>query len=137
MQVLKTLQITVPIFLTEQAKNRMDEYDDIVNLLMDHACDNTPATHDLAVYIAQACMGENHLWQDMQLPCRAALSELMRIWFPALAAKNSGDMKWKKFFYKQLCERADIFICKSPTCGVCIDYDKCFGPEDAVGSNDP
>ena len=77
-------------------------------------------------------MGDNHLWQDMGLSSRAALSELMNAWFPTLAAKNTGDMKWKKFFYKQLCERADIFICKAPTCGACIDYDKCFGPEDAV-----
>lgn len=110
----------------------MEEFDDIVALLLDHRYDDSPETRDMAVFIATACMGDNHLWQDMQLPSRAALSELMQTRFPALAAKNGGDMKWKKFFYKQLCERADIFICKSPSCGVCIDYDKCFGAEDAA-----
>lgn len=109
--------------------NRIDEFDDIVELLMDHRCDDTVETRDLAVFIAGACMGDNHLWQDMHLPNRAALTELMQTRFPTLFAKNTGNMKWKKFFYKQLCERAEIFICKSPSCGVCVDYDKCFGPE--------
>ncbi len=110
----------------------MDEFDDLVELLLDHGCDDSRETHDWAVFIATACMGDNHLWQDMGLSSRAVLSELMQARFPALFAKNTGDMKWKKFFYKQLCERADIFICKSPSCGVCVDYSKCFGPEDAA-----
>jgi nitrogen fixation protein NifQ len=39
-------------------------------------------------------------------------------------------MRWKKFFYRQLCEQADVLICKSPSCGVCCDYASCFGAED-------
>jgi nitrogen fixation protein NifQ len=109
----------------------MDEFDDLVALLMDYRGDDSDATRDLAVFIATACMGDNHLWQDMGLPNRAVLSELMQTRFPGLAARNTGNMKWKKFFYKQLCERAEIFICKSPSCAACVDYDKCFGPEDA------
>jgi len=123
---------TAPIRMTDRADNRMEEFDDIVALLLEHRSDDSAETRDMAVFVATACMGDNHLWQDMQLPNRAALSELMQTRFPSLAAKNTGDMKWKKFFYKQLCERADIFICKSPSCGVCIDYDKCFGAEDAT-----
>jgi nitrogen fixation protein NifQ len=38
-------------------------------------------------------------------------------------------MKWKKFFYRQLCLREEILICKSPTCADCCDQAKCFGPE--------
>lgn len=117
-----------------EVESRIDEYDDIVQLLMDHRADDSTETHKLVLFIAQSCMGDNHLWQDMQLPDRATLSALMQKNFPALFAKNSGNMKWKKFFYKQLCERADIFICKSPSCGVCIDYDKCFGPEEPGGT---
>lgn len=129
MQVPPASVSSTPVRMSERPDNRMDEFDDIVALLLEHACDNSAATRELALFIAQACMGDNHLWQDMRLPNRTALSELMRARFPTLAAKNTGDMKWKKFFYKQLCERADIFICRSPSCGICIDYDKCFGPE--------
>jgi len=123
--------LTIPsLAVTIRADNRMDEYDDIIELLTDHRSDDSEETRRMIVFVAEACMGNNHLWQDMQLPNRTALSELMQKRFPTLAAKNTGDMKWKKFFYKQLCERADIFICKSPTCGVCVDYNKCFGAED-------
>lgn len=135
MQIQPESSISLPALINGRADNRMDELDDIVELLMDHSCDQSNDTHDLALYIAKSCMGDNHLWQDMGLHNRAALSELMQTFFPGLVAKNSGDMKWKKFFYKQLCERADIFICKSPTCGVCIDYSKCFGPEEEVNEN--
>ena len=114
---------------------RDDEVADLVALLRDHA-DTTLAGETqrdaLATAVAVACLGDNHLWQDLQLASRAELSALMRHWFPALVAKNHGDMKWKKFLYKQLCEREDIFVCKSPSCAVCTDYAKCFGAEDGA-----
>jgi len=108
----------------------IDEYDDIVLLLKEHGRDDSVETIHMVAYVADACMGSNHLWQDMQLPNRKALSELMLHYFPTLAEKNTGDMKWKKFFYKQLCEREDIFICKSPSCGECVDYQLCFESEE-------
>lgn len=120
---------TEPVRRMDSAASRMDELDDIVELLWDYAGKQNAETRELAMFIAQASMGDNHLWQDMGLPSRAALSALMQAHFPRLVEKNAGDMKWKKFFYKQLCERAEILICKSPTCAVCMDYDKCFGPE--------
>jgi nitrogen fixation protein NifQ len=49
--------------------------------------------------------------------------------FPHLAAKNDRDMKWKRFLYRQLCEREGIHICPAPSCQVCTDYAKCFAPE--------
>jgi nitrogen fixation protein NifQ len=66
----------------------------------------------------------------MGLPNRSALSELLRVHFPALHAKNAGIMKWKKFLYKQLCEGMNVSVCKAPRCGVCSVYAQCFGPEE-------
>lgn len=109
----------------------LDEFDDLVALLCAHGACGSQEERWLAHAIATASMGENHLWQDMGLPSRAVLSTLMTTHFPALAARNSGDMKWKKFFYRQLCERAGILICKSPHCADCCDYRLCFGPEEA------
>lgn len=106
-----------------------DEFDDLVTLLLEHRTAPTELDAWLAYAIASAAMGKNHLWQDMGLPSRKDLSELMREHFPALAAKNTGDMKWKKFFYRQLCERAAVPICKSPHCEECSDYGDCFGGE--------
>ena len=113
-----------------QRTGLLEEFDDLLQLLLEHAAVNDEHHRRVAHLVATACMGHDHLWQDLGLPNRQALSILLTTHFPALAAKNSGDMKWKKFFYKQLCEREGINICKSPSCGVCCDYDICFGPED-------
>jgi len=106
-----------------------DEFDDLLQLLLDHRARPCEASSWLSCAIASAAMRENHLWQDMGLPNRALLSQLLRDNYPELAARNTGDMKWKKFFYRQLCERAGVMICKSPNCADCCDYALCFAPE--------
>ena len=108
----------------------MDEFNDLAALLLEHRLDASEQLAWLAIAIASAAMGENHLWQDMGLPSRKVLSRLMTTYFPELAARNSGDMKWKKFYYRQLCERANVPVCKSPHCADCCDYAICFSPEE-------
>lgn len=110
---------------------RYDEFHDLVELLTSHCSVEPRLATWVARAIATASMGQNHLWQDMGLPHRRALSELIATNFAGLHARNVGDMKWKKFLYRQLCERAEILICKSPSCGVCVDHAVCFGPEEA------
>lgn len=107
-----------------------NEFDDLVALLLAHQ--NAPRTDSrwLACAIATASMADNHLWQDLGLPSRVELNALMQTRFTALKRKNSGDMKWKKFFYRQLCEQAEVSICRSPSCRECEDYAVCFGPEE-------
>lgn len=116
---------------TARGFSRDDEIEELLQLLLDHRTRDDEETRWVAHAVATACMGDDHLWQDMDLPSRAVLSQLLDRYFTALSRRNTGDMKWKKFFYKQLCERAEIFICKSPSCGTCIDYDRCFGSEDS------
>jgi nitrogen fixation protein NifQ len=111
---------------------RDDEVVDLMALLVDHADPGAGTPADIALVaetLALACLGDNHLWQDLQLPSRVELSALIAHWFPALKARNSGDMKWKKFLYKQLCEREQINVCKAPSCAVCTDHRVCFGAE--------
>lgn len=116
------------------AMQRADEVIDLVALLLDHA-DPAAGTREqvaaVAEQVAVGCLGDNHLWQDMHFASRAELTALMRHWFPSLVAKNHADMKWKKFLYKQLCEREELFICKAPSCAICVDRPLCFGPEEA------
>jgi nitrogen fixation protein NifQ len=122
---------TLPQVVARRA-TRGDEVADLMALLLDHADPvrgREAQRRAVAEMVALACLGDNHLWQDLQFDSRAELSALMRHWFPALVAKNHADMKWKKFLYRQLCEREEILICKSPSCAVCSDQPKCFGPE--------
>jgi len=114
---------------------RQDEIDDLMALLLEHADPNAGPKDELdqvAWQIACASLGDQHLWQDLGLPSRDALSALILRWFPRLKSLNVGDMKWKKFLYRQLCLKEDILICKSPSCASCEDHPKCFGPESAT-----
>lgn len=109
---------------------RGEEFGDLLDLLLEHRARPDRESEWLAFAIATACMGNDHLYQDMGLPNRQILSALLEEYFPNLFARNSGNMKWKKFFYKQLCDRTGVNACRAPSCKVCNDYLKCFGPEE-------
>lgn len=108
------------------------EFADLLQLLMAARSPVTQETGWLACAIASAALFDNHLWEDLRLPNRRALSSLLERFFPMLARRNTGNMRWKAFFYKQLCERAGM-VCRAPSCGACSDYAECFGPEDPAG----
>jgi nitrogen fixation protein NifQ len=110
--------------------SRMLEKQDLEQLLRQFALVKTTETEWLISIIVAACLGSDHLWQDLGLWSRSELSALLNHNFPELAARNSKDMKWKKFLYKQLCEAEGLFVCRAPSCEVCKDYPVCFGPED-------
>lgn len=108
---------------------RTDEHEDLLQLLLSHRSDDSDETRWLASAVAAASLGNDHLWQDLGLADRQELSDLLRHHFGPLFAKNTGNMKWKRFFYKQLCDQAEVNLCKAPSCRVCADYKLCFGPE--------
>ena len=114
----------------DEVDNRFDEQTELLDLLMQHRRYASDETAWMATIVVTGCMGGNHLWQDLGLWSRLDLTSLLKINFPVLAAKNDRDMKWKKFFYKQLCQQEGIYVCRSPSCEVCPDYADCFGPED-------
>lgn len=109
---------------------RQPERADLRSLFLDHRANADISEEWMADILVSACMGANHLWQDLGLWSRRDLSGLIGTNFPALAAKNDRNMKWKKFFYKQLCIQEGLYICRSPSCQVCVDYRECFCPEE-------
>jgi nitrogen fixation protein NifQ len=110
--------------------SRMLEREDLVRLLRSSSTGESPDIDWIVDLLVAGCLGDDHLWQDLGLWARSDLSALISFNFPELAARNVHDMKWKKFLYKQLCEAEGIYICRAPSCSVCADYHKCYGPED-------
>lgn len=110
--------------------SRMLEREDLEKLLAEFRSSAVAESECIAAIIVAACLGSNHLWQDLGLWSRNELSVLLAHNFPDLAARNTKDMKWKKFLYKQLCEAEGLYLCRAPSCEVCVDYRQCFGPED-------
>ena len=111
-------------------KERSDERDEVLQLMLGHRAGQSDDEIWIAEIVTAACQANDHLWQDLGLGSRKDLSLLMELNFPALAAKNDKDMKWKKFIYKQLCITEGIYTCRAPSCEVCTDYAVCFGPEE-------
>ncbi|AWJ90300.1 hydrogenase [Azospirillum baldaniorum] len=106
------------------------EEEDLRAFLLNHRAAGMVEEEWLAAIVARRTLGPNHLWQDMGFANRRELNAMFRRHFPSLVALNSGDMKWKKFFYRQLCEREGLMLCKSPNCEVCDDFSACFSAED-------
>ena len=110
--------------------SRMLEKQDLEQYLRNYALPNNPLNEVIITIIVTACLGNDHLWQDLGLWSRHDLSTMLSHFFPVLREKNNKNMKWKKFIYKQLCEEEGIYVCRSPSCEVCKDYQHCFGSED-------
>jgi nitrogen fixation protein NifQ len=128
-QMCATCLPGMPLENGAETSEGIDEFDELLELLLLYAKPHDQMAVWLAATIATAAQRNNHLWQDMGLPSRRELSAILVQRFPQLAAANTGDMKWKKFFYRQLCQRAGLMICKSPKCADCTDFLICFGPE--------
>lgn len=124
-----SITINIP-YVRSVVDPRALERDDVLALLLENRAGHDESEQWMAQIVTTACMANDHLWQDLGLWSRAHLSTLMTQNFPALAVKNVHDMKWKKFLYKQLCEREGINACRAPSCEHCTDYAKCFGPEE-------
>ncbi|PIP01613.1 MAG: nitrogen fixation protein NifQ [Zetaproteobacteria bacterium CG12_big_fil_rev_8_21_14_0_65_54_13] len=114
--------------------SQMPEKPELEALFAENRPDDDISRQWIASILIAGCAGRRHLWEDLGLFSRLDLSAMLQDNFPALALKNEHDMKWKKFIYKQLCEREGIYACPAPTCAACADYALCFAPEDQPSS---
>ncbi|RRH94546.1 nitrogen fixation protein NifQ [Mesorhizobium tamadayense] len=99
-------------------------------LLLAHARPSDPVSARFSKIIARRAMRNDHLWQDLGLLNRGELNQLLATHFPTLAAGNTQNMKWKKYFYRKLCEAEGFSLCTAPNCRECNDFESCFGPEE-------
>ena len=111
---------------------RMNE--EVLELLLAHVPQNDqgkphPPALWLAKILAARAPHSGHLWVAMGLFERSQLTAAIRRHLPSLAAANHQGMRWKRYLFKELCNRKGGLLCKSPNCGVCSDYAFCFGAD--------
>ncbi|WP_175820762.1 nitrogen fixation protein NifQ [Burkholderia sp. BCC0419] len=96
--------------------------------LMDDA--NPAVTRDdadcLASIIAHACLRPDHLWRDLGLDGRDAVSAMLERFFPALAARNVAHLRWKKFLVQEVAASLGVPPGPAPGCPGCEDFGFCF-----------
>jgi nitrogen fixation protein NifQ len=111
------------------AAERKSEVQDVCALLLGRGRAWAPASvldFALAQLLAYGCLGAAHLWRDLGLQNRAQLRVLIGRFFPAMIELNVGDMRWKRFLYRQLCELGGDYVCRAPSCSQCSSYTECF-----------
>lgn len=114
---------------------RKEEFESLYQLLLNSIAGQDPAYEaQWAKIVAAGCLGSRHLWQDLGLRSREDLSSLLSYVFPELVRANDQDMRWKRFFYRRLCEEGGDYVCRSPSCEDCSSYSLCFvGHENSHG----
>ncbi|MBF0144682.1 MAG: nitrogen fixation protein NifQ [Magnetococcales bacterium] len=108
---------------------RLPEHEGLLQLLYDHRSVADREARWMATIVVTGCSGPDHLWSDLGLEHREQLSRLLLHVFYPLASSNTLNMKWKKFLYRQLCQREGLSLCPSPSCRECSDFPQCFGHE--------
>nr|WP_284272718.1 nitrogen fixation protein NifQ [Bradyrhizobium iriomotense] len=113
----------------ENVVSTSDEEIMVRDLLLAQRSTEGEVSRWLAAMIARRAMEPNHLWEDLGLRARPELSRLLARHFAPLAAQNTKNMRWKRFFYRRLCEDEGMATCTTPVCTQCNDFDHCFGEE--------
>lgn len=114
------------------SRGRPSDCDEVVmvrDLLLANRSSVGDIGHVLAAMVARRAIEPNHLWEDLGLRDRAELSRLLSRHFAPLYARNTKNMRWKRFFYRALCEDDGLVMCSTPVCANCGDFDLCFGDE--------
>jgi nitrogen fixation protein NifQ len=106
-----------------------DEIGMVRDLLLAHRSSLGDAGRWLAGMVARRAMEPNHLWEDLGLRDRSELTRLLMRHFAPIAVRNTRNMRWKRFFYRMLCEDDGLVMCTTPVCSQCRDFDLCFGDE--------
>ncbi|ALK10043.1 nitrogen fixation protein NifQ [Blastochloris viridis] len=106
-----------------------DEAAMVRDLLVAHRSQPGRDTLWLAAIVARRAVEPNHLWEDLGLNARTELTRLLERHFQPLAVRNTGNMRWKRFFYRTLCEADGLVMCTTPVCSACGDFESCFGEE--------
>ena len=118
---LPDLQLPAPVLTDDQKA--------IATLILWRGWTDSDEARWLSAILARRAMERRHLWEDMGLASRTALSGLIARHLPGLAAANAQNMRWKKFFYRQICSDAAFSLCLTPSCDDCPERADCFAPD--------
>jgi len=113
-------------FCDELFSFKEDERQELIKLLISYSNRQDPSSRQMAIIIATASLTNNHLWESLGLSQRKDLGEIIKHNFPELYTLNNKNMRWKRFFYRQLCEQGGDYLCRAPSCEECRSYSECF-----------
>lgn len=128
-QNFPSVRIKEEALLQDFERDESDEIAMVRDLLLAQRSTEGNTGRWLAAMIARRAIEPNHLWEDLGLRDRGEVSRLLSRHFAPLAARNINNMRWKRFFYRTLCDDDGLVLCTTPVCTRCKDFNLCFGDE--------
>ena len=99
----------------------------LLRVLLD-ACSGPAATTPwVTSVLAHACLRPDHLWRDLGLSGRDDVTALLTRHYPGLVARNTGNLRWKKFLAYSAFAHAGLPAQTAPGCAHCEDHGLCYG----------
>ncbi|WP_375778995.1 nitrogen fixation protein NifQ [Bradyrhizobium sp. ma5] len=128
-QYFPSVEINLPEQLLAFKCDENEEIAMVRDLLLKQRSTKGDIGRWLAAMIARRAIEPDHLWEGLGLRNRAELSRLLSRHFAPFAVRNINNMRWKRFFYRMLCEDEGLVMCTTPVCTQCNDFNLCFGEE--------
>jgi nitrogen fixation protein NifQ len=119
----------IPIWCAPADPAEDEETAMVRDLLLANRSADSDISRWLSAMVARRAMEPNHLWEDLGLRDREELTRLLDRHFAPIACKNTKNMKWKRFFYRSMCEDDGFVMCSTPVCTQCADFNRCYGDE--------
>lgn len=106
----------------------------LLRVLLDACSGQAPTTAWVTSVLAHACLRPDHLWRDLGLTGREDVTALLTRHYPGLAARNTRNLRWKKFLAYSACEHAGLPVAAAPGCAACEDNAFCYGSAEPAGT---
>jgi nitrogen fixation protein NifQ len=119
----------IPAWCAPAGQAEDEETAMVRDLLLANRSADSDISRWLSAMVARRAMESNHLWEDLGLGDREELTRLLDRHFGPIACKNTKNMKWKRFFYRSMCESDGFVMCSTPVCTQCADFSRCYGDE--------
>ncbi len=120
--------------LLQAAPVAVIRHDDFPKLLRrwlyEHSRRAGEPTQWIAAILAQACLRPHHLWQDLGLPGREAVTSLLKRHFTGVVEMNTQHWRWKKFLAYSMQTSYGLDIAPAPGCPACEAYTECYPPSE-------
>ncbi|MCH3703194.1 nitrogen fixation protein NifQ, partial [Campylobacter lari] len=99
----------------------------LLRVLLDACSGQASTTAWVTSVLAQACLRPDHLWRDLGLNGREDVTALLTRHYPGLVARNTQNLRWKKFLAYSAFEHAGQPAAAAPGCADCEDHGFCYG----------
>lgn len=107
--------------------NPQPDFTRLLRMLLQACGGPAPTTAWVTSVLAHACLRPDHLWRDLGLTGREDVTALLTRHYPGLVARNTANLRWKKFLAYSACEHAGLPLAAAPGCAACEDHGFCYG----------